>query len=116
VAAFDNNVYLIAGGRDKGCDFASIKDCIARHVRGVTLIGEAASRIQKEWAGAAPISLAGSLEGALEDVHRQVKRGDVVIFSPGCSSFDMFKNFEHRGQVFKDLVNQLHAKRTDSHA
>ncbi len=116
VAAFEHNVYLIAGGRDKGCDFASIKDVVARHAKGVVLIGEAAQRMQNDWAGAVPIARAGSLEEALDHVRRQAESGDVVVFSPGCSSFDMFRNFEHRGEAFKDLVKGLQAGRTDRHA
>ena len=116
VEAFENNVFLIAGGRDKGCDFASIKDAVARHAKGIVLIGEAAKRIQGEWAGCAPITMAGSLEQALDNVHRAALSGDVVVFSPGCSSFDMFRNFEHRGEVFKGLVKRLKAEGVQNHA
>jgi UDP-N-acetylmuramoylalanine--D-glutamate ligase len=116
VNAFENNVYLIAGGRDKGCDFASVKNAVARHAKGVILIGEAAQRIRDEWSGAAPIAVAASLEEAVGSVHRSALSGDVAVFSPGCSSFDMFRNFEHRGKVFKELVGRLVPERNDRHA
>jgi UDP-N-acetylmuramoylalanine--D-glutamate ligase len=107
ISAFDDNVFLIAGGRDKGCDFSIVKEPIARHVKGICLIGEAADRMQREWSGHAPITRAASLSEALLSVTEKASRGDVVVFSPGCSSFDMFKNFEHRGVVFKQLVRKL---------
>jgi UDP-N-acetylmuramoylalanine--D-glutamate ligase len=107
VSAFDNNVFLIAGGRDKGCNFSIVKEPIARYVKGICLIGEAADRMQEEWSGHAPIARAASLSDALASVSGKASRGDVVVFSPGCSSFDMFNNFEHRGEVFKQLVHEL---------
>jgi UDP-N-acetylmuramoylalanine--D-glutamate ligase len=116
VEAFDRNVFLIAGGRDKGCDFGAIKKSIARHVKGVRLIGEAAGRMAGEWAGSSEIATSGSLEEAIESVAAEAAAGDVVVFSPGCSSFDMFKNFEHRGNVFKDLVKRLAPGKEGRHA
>jgi UDP-N-acetylmuramoylalanine--D-glutamate ligase len=116
VEAFEHNVFLIAGGRDKGCDFASIKDAVAGHAKGIVLIGETAKRMQAEWEGCAPITMAGSLEQAIDNVHRAAVSGDVVVFSPGCSSFDMFRNFEHRGEVFKGLVKRLNAEGVQNHA
>ena len=109
ISAFGDNVFLIAGGRDKGCDFSIVKEPIARHVKGICLIGEAADRMQEEWNGHAPITRTASLLEALLSVSGKASRGDVVVFSPGCSSFDMFKNFEHRGEVFKQLVHELPA-------
>ena len=109
ISAFDDNVFLIAGGRDKGCDFSIVKKPIARHVKGICLIGEAADRMQQEWNGHAPITRAALLSEALALVTQKASHGDVVVFSPGCSSFDMFRNFEHRGEVFKQLVRELPA-------
>jgi UDP-N-acetylmuramoylalanine--D-glutamate ligase len=72
--------------------------------------------MQAEWEGCAPITMAGSLEQAIDNVHRAAVSGDVVVFSPGCSSFDMFRNFEHRGEVFKGLVKRLNAEGVQNHA
>ncbi|HEX7510453.1 MAG TPA: cyanophycin synthetase, partial [Chitinivibrionales bacterium] len=107
VGAFEHNVHLIAGGRDKGCDFTVASDAITRHVKSITLIGEAADRMASIWKGKAPISMSVTLTDALEAAVAAAHGGDVVVFSPGCSSFDMFKNFEHRGDVFKQLVRRL---------
>jgi UDP-N-acetylmuramoylalanine--D-glutamate ligase len=111
VAAFEHNVHLIAGGRDKGCDFSVVDAAIARHVKTIVLIGEAANRMETQWKGKAPIVRAKTLEEAVESAFARAVGGDVVVFSPGCSSFDMFKNFEHRGEVFKQLVRQLTKER-----
>ncbi len=107
VDAFQDNVHLIAGGKDKGCDFSIVSDSIKKNVKTVTLIGNAANRIAKEWKKLADINFAESLEDALGIVNNKVQYNDVVVFSPGCSSFDMFKNFEERGDIFKKLVNSI---------
>ena len=107
VSAFEHNVHLIAGGRDKGCDFTVVNESITRHVKSVALIGEAAERMASIWKGLAPITKAATLGEAVETAFSRAKSGEVVVFSPGCSSFDMFKNFEHRGEVFKGLVRGL---------
>jgi UDP-N-acetylmuramoylalanine--D-glutamate ligase len=111
VSAFGHNVHLIAGGRDKGCDFSMVDEAIIRHVKSIVLIGEAAARMEAQWKELAPITRAGDLKKAVEGASVAADNGDVVVFSPGCSSFDMFKNFEHRGLVFKNLVHQLTEKR-----
>lgn len=107
ITAFENNVHLIAGGKDKGCDFSMAKDAVSRHVKSVNLIGEAADIIEKEWNGLTEINRAPTLEEALETARKKSREGDVVILSPGCSSFDMFKNYEERGDIFKELVNGI---------
>ena len=107
INAFDANVHLIAGGRDKGCDFSSIYDSVKRNVKSVHLMGEAAGRISKEWKGLTEIKKVESLSEALEEIKGRANSGDVVILSPGCSSFDMFSSFEERGNEFKKLVNDL---------
>ena len=107
VTAFGRNVHLIAGGRDKGCDFSIVKDAIKMNTRGVYLIGEAAGRMAAEWKGLTRIAVFKSLEAAMRGAKNNARPGDVVVLSPGCSSFDMFDNFEHRGQVFASLVRKL---------
>ncbi len=110
VSAFKDNVVLIAGGKDKGCDFTAARDAVKRHVKCVVLIGEAAGRIEKEWKGVTEVIRAESLEGAVKSAALRAEKGDVVVLSPGCSSFDMFKNFEHRGDEFKRIVEKLRGK------
>jgi len=104
VQAFPKGVHLIAGGRDKFCDFTVVNDAIKNHVTDITLIGEAADRMQNIWNGIVPIKRAATLDAAIDNAIENADDGDVVVFSPGCSSFDMFKNYEERGDVFKELV------------
>jgi UDP-N-acetylmuramoylalanine--D-glutamate ligase len=113
VSAFDHNVHLIAGGRDKGCDFSVVNDALKKYVKDICLIGEAAARMAGLWNGCAPVKTAESLEEAINYCALKAVAGDVVVFSPGCSSFDMFKNFEHRGEVFKRIVCQLRKDKAD---
>ncbi len=111
VAAFKGGVHLIAGGRDKGCDFSLLKPALRRHVVDVSLIGEAAGRMEAEWQGIVPIYRCVTLEEAvLAAAHRSLP-GDAVVFSPGCSSFDMFANYEDRGNRFKAIVAALTGER-----
>jgi UDP-N-acetylmuramoylalanine--D-glutamate ligase len=106
VTAFGNNVHLIAGGRDKGCDFSVVKAALRERVKEVLLIGEAADRMQTEWRGVTSIVRVGSLAAAVDAARAKAQPGDVVVLSPGCSSFDMFANFEERGEVFMNLVRE----------
>jgi UDP-N-acetylmuramoylalanine--D-glutamate ligase len=107
VMAFGRNVHLIAGGRDKGCDFTIVKDAIRTNTRGVYLIGETAGRIAAEWKGLAPVFMSESLESAVNQACGNAKKGDVVVLSPGCSSFDMFSDYEQRGEAFKAVVHKI---------
>jgi UDP-N-acetylmuramoylalanine--D-glutamate ligase len=111
VAAFNGGVHLIAGGRDKGCDFSLVKSALSRHAVDVFLIGEAAGRMEAEWRGIVPIYRCVTLEEAvLAATHRSLP-GDAVVFSPGCSSFDMFADYEDRGNRFKTIVAALTGER-----
>lgn len=110
VDSFEGNVHLLAGGKDKGCDFAGIRGKIQHKVKSVSLYGEAAERIISEWHGLASMQKVESLTAALLCAQRNACAGDVILLSPGCSSFDMFSDFEHRGRVFKELVCSLTKK------
>jgi UDP-N-acetylmuramoylalanine--D-glutamate ligase len=109
VTAFAAPVHLIAGGRDKGCDFSIVKPALRRTV-DVCLIGEAADRMEAEWRGLVPIYRCVTLDEAVLTAARRSLPGDVVVFSPGCSSYDMFANYEDRGNRFKSIVSSLSAE------
>ena len=100
---------VIAGGKDKGNDYALLGEAFVKHAKHVVLIGKDAPLIEKAArdAGFDRISNSASLEEAVEEAWRVAEPGDTVILSPACASFDMFKDFEHRGQVFKAAVNAL---------
>lgn len=107
INSFSGNVHLIAGGKDKGGDFKAIKESVKTGVKSVCLIGEASARIAKEWEDIENVHAAESLEEALIVSREFAEDGDVVILSPGCSSFDMFSSFVERGNVFKELVREI---------
>ena len=100
-------VVLIAGGKDKGFTFEPLRALVKEKVRSTILIGEMAERIARDWDGAAKTELATSLADAVERAHATAKSGEVVLFSPGTSSFDMFKSYADRGDQFRALVQAL---------
>jgi UDP-N-acetylmuramoylalanine--D-glutamate ligase len=107
LAGFPRPVVLIAGGRDKGGDYAPLADVFARGGRAVVLIGEAADRIAESFRRVVPeekILRARSLEEAVSSASTVAVRGDAVVLSPACSSFDMFRDYAHRAEVFRAAV------------
>ena len=100
-------VLLIAGGRDKGADYSVLKKSVQQRVKALVLLGEAKTKIKKSLAGIVPIKEVDSMEEAVKLSHSLAQPGDTVLLSPACSSFDMFKNFEERGRVFKEAVKGL---------
>jgi UDP-N-acetylmuramoylalanine--D-glutamate ligase len=107
IKAFSGRVHLIAGGKDKGCDFSVVDASIKNNVKDIVLIGEAAERMKKQWDGMVPITIAPTLKDAVSIVYGKTTADESVVFSPGCSSFDMFKNYEDRGDRFRDIVQDL---------
>jgi len=100
-------VILIAGGKDKGFTFDPLRSLVKEKVRSTILIGEMAESIRHSWNGAAKSEIANSLADAVERAHTIAKPGEVVLFSPGTSSFDMFKSYADRGDQFRALVQAL---------
>jgi UDP-N-acetylmuramoylalanine--D-glutamate ligase len=100
-------IWLIAGGRDKGGDFSRLTEAVRRRVKHVILIGEAAPLLKAAWAGATTMSEAESLRDAVEWAAREAVAGDVVLMSPACASFDMFRDYQDRGRQFKSAVQSL---------
>jgi UDP-N-acetylmuramoylalanine--D-glutamate ligase len=103
----DRKVILIAGGKDKGFTFETLRPLVAEKSRAVILIGEMASRIGEDWKDAVACEIANSLADAVERAHAIARSGEVVLFSPGTSSFDMFKSYADRGDQFRALVHAL---------
>jgi len=100
-------VILVAGGKDKGFSFEPLRRLVQEKVRSTILIGDMAERIARDWSGAVKTELASSLADAVERAHAAAKPGEVVLFSPGTSSFDMFKSYADRGDQFRALVQAL---------
>jgi UDP-N-acetylmuramoylalanine--D-glutamate ligase len=104
----DRPIVLIAGGKDKGFEFDDLHALVKERVKSAVLIGEMKERIQKSWPGVAT-RLSASLEEAVQTAADISEAGDVVLFSPGTSSFDMFRNYGERGNHFKHAVMALTA-------
>jgi UDP-N-acetylmuramoylalanine--D-glutamate ligase len=99
-------IILIAGGKDKGFEFDAIAPLVRERVRAAVLIGEMKDRIAVSWAGVA-CHKAATLEEAVARAAQLAVAGDAVLFSPGTSSFDMFRNYGERGNLFKAQTHQL---------
>lgn len=98
------NIWLIAGGRDKGLDFHDLGPLLAARVKGTFLIGEAQQKLSAAWGLFTPCVPAKTLLEAVVKAADSAAPGDVVLLSPACSSFDMFQNYQHRGEVFRQSV------------
>ena len=105
-----NDVVLIAGGVDKGLDFSPLVPLVREKVKGMVLMGEAAEKMERIFGDVCCVSRAFSMDESVEKAFRLAGDGGTVLFSPGCASFDMFKNFEHRGNVFKKCVERLRGR------
>ena len=104
---FTQPVILIAGGLDKGSDFSPLFDLFKKNVKLLILIGKAADKIMKALGASTETILMKSLQDAVRLASSRASRGDVVLLSPACASFDMFKDFEDRGRQFKEAVRAL---------
>lgn len=105
--SFDEPIILIAGGRDKGNDYSKVYDLVKKKVKLIIAIGESKEKIYNEFKNLTEVVKVDSMEEAVRKSYEEAKPGDVVLLSPACASFDMFRDYEHRGEVFKKLVNEL---------
>ena len=105
--SFSEPVTLIAGGKDKNGDLSPLEALIQKRVKHLILIGEAKERMNRELGGLTDTVMAKTMEKAVLLAHQKAKAGEVVLLSPACSSFDMFKDYKERGQVFKEAVKRL---------
>jgi len=107
VQGFDGPLVLIAGGQGKGADFAELAAGLDKRVKAVVLIGEAAEEIQQALGTRVPTRRADSMRAAVRLAAQLAQGGDIVLLSPACASFDMFDNYQHRGAVFMQAVQEL---------
>src|SRR5207302_1142113 len=105
--AFEKNIIVILGGKDKGSDYSPLAPLIRERVKQVILIGAASDKIAEQLDGSGPITRARSMQDAVLIAMEGATSGDTVLLAPACASFDMFDNFEHRGRVFKEAVYKL---------
>ncbi len=106
VAAFPGGIHLILGGKDKGSDYTTLSQLLRERVRAIYTIGSAAAKIESQLRGVVSIHSCETLANAVGAAATAAHPGDVVLLAPACSSFDQFENYEQRGRVFKELVNE----------
>ncbi|HMJ09138.1 MAG TPA: UDP-N-acetylmuramoyl-L-alanine--D-glutamate ligase [Pyrinomonadaceae bacterium] len=106
----EGKTVLILGGRGKNAPYEPLVPFIESSVRSLVLIGEDADNIESQLNGIVPIIRSGSMPEAVSDAFAASKPGDAVLLAPACASFDMFRSFEERGDVFKQQVKELRSK------
>lgn len=109
LAGMDTPVVLIAGGLGKGQAFDALREACRQHARAVVLIGQDANRIEAALAGVVPVHRADSMQSAVRAARDAAQAGDVVLLSPACASFDMFRDYRDRGEAFARAVRGLPA-------
>ncbi|MBI4398963.1 MAG: UDP-N-acetylmuramoyl-L-alanine--D-glutamate ligase [Candidatus Omnitrophica bacterium] len=103
-------VILIAGGKNKGNHFDSLRALVKEKVKHLILFGQCKDLMAEDLQGTASCELGGDFSDVLARVYKAAREDDVVLFSPGCASFDMFQNYEHRGREFKEKVRAYYAR------
>jgi UDP-N-acetylmuramoylalanine--D-glutamate ligase len=109
VAGMEGPLVMILGGEGKNQDFAPLAAAFRGKVRHAVLIGRDAPLIEDVLAGVCPLARATTLPGAVAAAAAAARPGDTVLLSPACASFDMFRDYQHRGQVFAEAVRELAA-------
>ena len=107
LGSFQGPIVLLLGGRDKGNDYAELIEPVRSRVRAIIAIGESAQKVRDAFQEIVPVAIATTMEEAVRLAVGHAVAGDVVLLSPACASFDWFRNYEHRGEVFKALVASL---------
>lgn len=110
IAALSGPLWLILGGKDKGSDYTTLIEPLRGRARGVLLIGAAAGKIASQIGSALPVEKVETLERAVATAFAASWPGETILLAPACASFDQFRSFEHRGEVFKLLVHGLEAR------
>jgi UDP-N-acetylmuramoylalanine--D-glutamate ligase len=104
---FDENIILIAGGKDNNLSFEALRTPVKRKVKTLILIGEAKERINRDLGDFSETFLIGTFEEAVMIAYQKSRIGDIVLLSPGCSSFDMFDSYEERGNYYKEIIRKF---------
>jgi UDP-N-acetylmuramoylalanine--D-glutamate ligase len=107
LASFSGGIHLILGGKDKDSDYSLMTELLKERVKAVYTIGTAAEKIERQLHGVVKMVQAETMQVAVSEAAKAAVSGDVVLLSPACSSFDQFENYEHRGRVFRQFVNEL---------
>ncbi len=107
IDAFPGGLWVILGGKDKGSDYMPLREPLHEKAHAALLVGAAAAKIGKHLEGAVPLIQCGDIPSAVSAAHSRATAGDTVLLAPACASFDQFRSFEQRGDVFKATVRAL---------
>jgi UDP-N-acetylmuramoylalanine--D-glutamate ligase len=110
ILSFAGQVVLIAGGRHKGADYGPLVRVGKGRIRKALLLGESRSLMAGSFEGEIPFEFAGDMQEAVDRAFSSAQSDDVVLLAPACSSFDMYRDYAHRGQVFKKAVEDLRGR------
>lgn len=103
--SFDEPIFLILGGQDKGNDYAMIEDLVIEKVKKIYAIGSSAEKVFNYFHSKVKTEIKKDFDEVINTAISEAREGDIVLLSPACASFDMFDNYEHRGKVFKQIIN-----------
>lgn len=103
--SFDDPIFLILGGQDKGNDYSMIEELVIEKVKKIYAIGSSAEKVFNYFHSRVKTEIKKDFDDVINTALSEAREGDVVLLSPACASFDMFDNYEHRGKVFKEIIN-----------
>lgn len=107
LSAFKQRIRIIMGGSDKGEDFSILLEHLDIYAKKIYLIGETKNKMLEQFKSFSPLVACQDLEDAVKKAYQESQKGDIVLLSPACASYDAFKNYEHRGETFKAIVKSL---------
>jgi UDP-N-acetylmuramoylalanine--D-glutamate ligase len=108
--SFEQPIRIIMGGSDKGEDFGVLTDLLREHATKVYVTGATTEKMLKAWSGEIPVTAIGEFESCVRTAFAEASVGDIIVLSPACASYDKFRNFEHRGETFVNIVNNMAAE------
>lgn len=111
LTSFDRPIRIILGGSDKGEDYSEITDDLQQHAIRAYITGDSRYKMQQAWLGKVPLALVEDFEECIRLALEESTMGDSIVLSPACASFDKFRNFEHRGNTFKEIVRKLKSEK-----
>jgi UDP-N-acetylmuramoylalanine--D-glutamate ligase len=108
--SFERPIRIIMGGSDKGEDFSVLTEDLQKYAQKVYITGDTQDQMRQAWLGKVPLECIDDFETCIRTAYDEALAGDIIVLSPACASFDRFQNFEHRGEVFKQIVETIIAE------